>query len=213
MQVFLSATSWYRQSSRRSIEQHRVLPTSMQTSRPHRVRTAIPDSDDLDFIVAAFDSTLPYLTLIGAGEMWGSQPFSQRDGFVEDIQTSIKQSEDYLNSGVLVLIAEQEPDILQAVHDQDQGKDCWQPVAAAIIRDTLPNYLTTNASLVPILADAEDFLHIEAMVAHCHVGKDRHRGGGAGAAIINEVRERANAKGKVCILTDCWAGNGRGLNE
>ncbi|KAI8305346.1 hypothetical protein K4K61_005361 [Colletotrichum sp. SAR11_59] len=56
------------------------------------IRDASTAEDDVAFIVAAFDSTLAPLAALGSGAMWGSTPFSQKDGFVEetikDVQTS-----------------------------------------------------------------------------------------------------------------------------
>ncbi|KAI8284177.1 hypothetical protein K4K59_007498 [Colletotrichum sp. SAR11_240] len=61
------------------------------------IRDASTAEDDVAFIVAAFDSTLAPLAVLGSGAMWGSTPFSQKDGFVEetikDVQTSERTGE------------------------------------------------------------------------------------------------------------------------
>ncbi len=43
------------------------------------------DGDDAESNLAAWDSTLPFLAPIGAGEMWGDQPFSQRAGQRQEV--------------------------------------------------------------------------------------------------------------------------------
>ena len=53
------------------------------------IRDAETSLDDGKFIVDAFDSTLPYLTTIGSGEQWGSVPFSERTGFVQETLDSV----------------------------------------------------------------------------------------------------------------------------
>jgi len=69
------------------------------------VRLASSDGDDAEFILAAWDSTLPYLASIGAGEMWGDQPFhSERVNDKRSLMLSMEQpgkSMVVVNSGLL----------------------------------------------------------------------------------------------------------------
>ncbi|KAH7067183.1 hypothetical protein FB567DRAFT_616020 [Paraphoma chrysanthemicola] len=45
------------------------------------------------FVKSVFDASLPYLESIGSLAQWGSTPFSQRPGWVEDTQQQIQESE------------------------------------------------------------------------------------------------------------------------
>jgi len=72
---------------------------SKSGSRSFNIRDASVAFDDSDFIVEAFDSTLPFLASIGSGEMWGSILFSERPGFIEDNLKSVEQSEKYTLTG------------------------------------------------------------------------------------------------------------------
>ncbi|EQB58365.1 acetyltransferase [Colletotrichum gloeosporioides Cg-14] len=63
------------------------------------IRDASTAEDDVAFIVAAFDSTLAPLAALGSGAMWGSTPFSQKDGFVEETIKDVRTSERYRATG------------------------------------------------------------------------------------------------------------------
>ncbi|KAI8253292.1 hypothetical protein K4K56_008720 [Colletotrichum sp. SAR 10_98] len=63
------------------------------------IRDASTAEDDVTFIVAAFDSTLAPLAALGSGAMWGSTPFSQKDGFVEGTVKDVRTSERYRATG------------------------------------------------------------------------------------------------------------------
>ncbi|KAK1842026.1 acetyltransferase, partial [Colletotrichum chrysophilum] len=63
------------------------------------IRDASTAEDDVAFIVAAFDSTLAPLTALGSGAMWGTTPFSQKDGFVEETIKDVRTSERYQATG------------------------------------------------------------------------------------------------------------------
>lgn len=47
---------------------------------------------DGEFIIAAFDSALPYLASIGSHEQWGLTPFSERDGWTAETMQQIKEA-------------------------------------------------------------------------------------------------------------------------
>ncbi|KAJ6445468.1 acetyltransferase (GNAT) family domain-containing protein [Purpureocillium lavendulum] len=55
---------------------------------------------DADFMVAAFDSTIPHLAAAGNVGQWGDQPFSDKDGFVHDTHEDVRLSEAYRLTGV-----------------------------------------------------------------------------------------------------------------
>ncbi|KAE8338537.1 hypothetical protein BDV24DRAFT_166218 [Aspergillus arachidicola] len=99
----------------------------MSKSNQFQFRSASLAHDDTQFIIAAFDSTLPYLTPIGFGGMWGERPFSQREGFEQDTVKSIKKPEQDQDR-IHVFIAEAEtPDSVN--RNEHTGRKtvcaCW----------------------------------------------------------------------------------------
>ncbi|KAI8152241.1 hypothetical protein K4K49_009793 [Colletotrichum sp. SAR 10_70] len=70
------------------------------------IRDASTAEDDVAFIVAAFDSTLAPLAALGSGAMWGSTPFSQKDGFVEETIKDLRTSERYYEKHGFRFVAE-----------------------------------------------------------------------------------------------------------
>jgi hypothetical protein len=168
-----------------------------------RIRSASSAGHDAQFIVAAWDSTLPYLASIGAGEMWGDQPFSQREGFHEDIMDIIRKSEeDNLSDSRRLLVAELETPV--------DGTANIVQVGAAMIRDALPDYLRGREELKSEIDRARSLLFIEVLISD-HRSQDRYRG--AGAALIEAIKCRALEGGKDAVYVDAWAGNERKLNR
>ncbi|KAM3541105.1 hypothetical protein ARSEF1564_005979, partial [Beauveria bassiana] len=69
------------------------------------VRLARLEAHDAQFIISAFDSTLPRLAAIGSAEMWGEQLFSEREGFAQETIKSVQESQDP-DSASKIFIAE-----------------------------------------------------------------------------------------------------------
>jgi GNAT superfamily N-acetyltransferase len=126
--------------------------------------------------------------------MWGDQPFSERDGFREDIVDIIRKSEEDVTDARRLLVAE-----VDAVQ-----------VGAAMIRDALPDYLAQNQALKAETEKAKSLLFIEVVISD-HRPSTRHRG--AGGALIDAVKRRALEQGKDVVYVDAWAGNERKLNK
>ena len=168
-----------------------------------RIRNASSAGSDTQFIVAAWDSTLPYLASIGSGEMWGAQPFSEKDGFFEDIADIIQKSEVDISDDSRRLL------IVEVVAPCD-GRSENAPVAAAMIRDALPYYLTERQELASEVNRAKSLLFLEVLISD-HRSHPRFEG--AGAALVEATIHRAREKGKVAVYVDVWAGNERKLNR
>ncbi|KAI1160182.1 acetyltransferase [Nemania serpens] len=167
------------------------------------VRSASLGGGDLEFVLAAWDSTLPFLASIGAGEMWGDEPFSQREGQRQEIMEIIQQTEeDPQNDTRRLLVAE--------AHTPAEGTAKTALVGAAMVRDALPSYLLERPEVKSEIEKGDSLLFIEVLVtdhrAHC-----RHRG--AGAALVEAIKRRALSGGKSAVYVDAWAGNGRKLNK
>lgn len=181
----------------------------MSVSSKFRIRSASLASDDAQFIVAAFDSTLPYLASIGAGGMWGEQPFSQKDGFVQDTSDSIQKSEQNENA-TKVLIAEIEsPDSVHRGGHNKAEKELTR-VGAATILDSLPSYLTARQELKTEIDKGKKFLYLEVIISDFRTDP-LHKG--AGAALIEAVKSHGRMNKYDTLYVDCWAGNGGKLNR
>ena len=168
-----------------------------------RVRSASSTKDDTQFILAAWDSALPYLASIGAGEMWGDRPFSEREGQQQEIIDIIRESEqDDRNDSRRFLVAE--------VETPAGGTTNVVQVGAAMIRDALPYYLLQRPELNNEIEKAHSLLFIEALISD-HRPQHRHKG--AGAALVEAIKRRALEAGKDAVYVDAWAGNDRKLNR
>ncbi|KAH7035652.1 uncharacterized protein B0I36DRAFT_95157 [Microdochium trichocladiopsis] len=180
------------------------------------IRPAGLSPADGEFIVDAFDSTLPYLASIGSEEMWGMQPFSEREGFTQETTEQVEQSRGLRptpDGEVLrILICEAElpssPTAAAAEAEQDGPAD-----AAAAAQLSLPEgvhvrvteggdrrFLSVGAAML-----REDWVssYLENQ-PHLGLGKDGPlRGGGGG-------RSAAAAAGGFVYLevmvTDCRVG-------
>ena len=163
------------------------------------IRTASSAGGGAGFILAAWDSTLPFLASMGAGEMWGDQPFSQREGQEQEIIEIIRRSEENeVEDSRRFFVAE--------LHRPDEVVK----VGAAMIRDTLPTYLTEHIDLRNRLATTKSFLYLEVLVAN-YLPQQRYKG--VGKALIDALKQRAHSRGKDAVYVDVWAKNDRKLNR
>lgn len=71
----------------------------MSNPSQFHIREAESALGDGEFIIAAFDSAIPYLASIGSHEQWGSIPFSQRNGWTTETLQQIKDVELYRLTG------------------------------------------------------------------------------------------------------------------
>jgi hypothetical protein len=169
--------------------------TMADTYRHFHIRPASLDGDDADFILAAWDSTLPFLSSIGAGEMWGHQPFSQREGQKQEIIDIITGTTRDDDGGRQFWIAETEGDI---------------KVGAAMTREVLPGYLIEHVDLKKHIDASKKLLYLEVLIAdHRHNKQSR----GAGKALIEALKQHARLDCVDVIYVDVWAGNDRRLNK
>ena len=52
-----------------------------------------------DSMIAAFDSTIPHLAAGGNAGQWGVEPFSRKDGFIQETHDDVRLSEEYRLTG------------------------------------------------------------------------------------------------------------------
>lgn len=203
------------------------------------VREADSAARDGEFIIAAFDSALPYLASIGSQEQWGLTPFSERDGWVAETMQQVQDAETYRLTGkgdaLRIFIVEAE---VPAQHDGDgrgerpgvgfqksaderheqhsrtipgQSK-CVLPIGFAFVReDHIPGYILQQEHLTIEHAEQQSCAYIEVMVTDQRVDSVIRKG--SGGALIQGIREFGRESAKKCLFIDGWAGNGKKLIE
>ncbi|KAF4784536.1 kinesin motor domain-containing protein [Colletotrichum scovillei] len=200
------------------------------------VRDAGLAPHDADFIVEAFDSTLAPLAALGSGAMWGSQPFSQKDGFVEENLKDVAASERYQTTGegdaLRIFIAEIEvasQAATRAITPHDAGQDepglryrttedgkRYVSVGAAFVRTNwLPGHVKGQFDKEEKIRDElegkkDGFVYLDVVVTDYRTGRYRK---GAGEALIRRAREYGVAEGMQVLYVDAWAGNEKKLNR
>lgn len=178
---------------------------------------------DADFILAAFDGSLPHLASKGSGQQWGARPFSERDGVRDRVESWIavseasRRGEQGVEPGRL-FIAEvelpsegQEGDGLFVRTDVQSGKELLSVAAAGVRKDWWPTYFKQFDHLQK-LADSEDaaggVMYLEVLISDFRTGPARK---GAGAVLLQKVKEYAVSKGATKLYLDCFAGNDENL--
>lgn len=193
------------------------------TSNKFHFRDVCENPRDGDFILAAFDASLPHLASIGSGGQWGTQPFSEKKESRDRAQGWIPASEAFRlgeegAEAQKLYIAElkigddghQYPDGV-SVRTDEEGRR-FVSVAAALVREHWwPGYLKKIESLTPILdsADADGHaFYLEVLISDFRTGAARK---GVGAALVEKIKAYSQSRGAKVLFVDCWAGNDEGL--
>lgn len=201
----------------------------MSSSPRYHVRQADSATPrDGEFIVAAFDSTLPYLASIGSHEQWGLTPFFQREGWTDETLGQVKDAETYRLTGmgdalrIFIVEAYVRDDPLDAEDAGGPGSVLGDgahgesvdghavSVGFAFVRENwLPGYIISQDHLTVEDGDRESCLYIEVMAADHRVDEAIRKG--SGAALIQGIKEYGRETGKQKLFVDGWAGNGKQL--
>lgn len=206
----------------------------MPANPPYHIREAGTAPDDVEFMVGAFDSTLPHLAAIGSSEMWGTVPFSHKDGFLQETRESVEQAEAYRRGGggggcerVRIFIAEAgvgRDDLAALAGDRVHAREgadgrLWLAVALACVReDWVPAYVASKPHLgLPAPeaavapgdgAAAATHAYLEVMIADHRTGR-HHKG--AGALLLQHLRQLYRAQGTRRLYVDAWVGSEKNL--
>lgn len=169
---------------------------------------------DLEFVLRAFDSALPYLASIGSEAQWGTIPFSQRPQTVQSWSEYIAESNrihkkdsstESTNSTIEDVESWKQMVILE-IRPQESSE--WRRVAAMGISVEVPDYVTPDLLAQEIRQEAK-FIYLNYLIA------DRRAVVLARNTAQKLVKEHAipEAKriGKHTIYVDCWRGNQGGL--
>lgn len=182
--------------------------------------------EDVDFILAAADSTLLHLASIGSGDQWGSTPFSEREDRVEQIQGWISSSEAYRlgqpgSQPHKLFIAEVEvpegDDTAFAglsIRTDERGRRLASVGVAGVREHWWPKYVAGPEgfeSLQHVVKQAEaegGFFYLDVLLSDFRASAARR---GVGAALLEKAREYSVSRGAKVLFLDCWAGNSGNL--
>lgn len=167
---------------------------------------ADPDESDVDFILYAFDSALPYLASIGSEAQWGTRLFSEnpdrRKQFTEYVQKSYN-----LNARPEADSEDGSPWQLMTLFEVKTADGKWLRVAAQGLSTSIPDYVPESLAGKD-LREASDFLYLNYLIA------DRRKADlakGAAPLLIAFAEEQCRKRHKMLFYGDCWRGNDDGL--
>lgn len=167
--------------------------------------------EDVQFILEAFDSTLPHLASIGSGAQWGSEPRSTQESSIKRMQEAIEKARSGTNDTDAVFVAELPVDNsldlgIARVRRHKDGQRLLQ-VGAAVTEGSFPAYITGQPNLTAFVQAAmerTDFLYLFVLISDFRAGALRK---GAGTVLTERVKQYAREKGKAAVYLDCWSGN------
>lgn len=169
------------------------------------------DETDLEFVLHAFDSALPYLASIGSEEQWGSIPFSSQPQRVKSFGEYISRSSCiHETESVAQAISVPPGDWKQMslFEIRASGTPEWRRAAAMGISLDVPEYVTSGL-LSADARDKADFVYLNYLIADRRAGS--HARNTAHRLVHEHAVREAKRIGKSIIYVDCWNGNGDGL--
>lgn len=154
---------------------------------------------DTNFIIGAFDSVIPVLIAAGNVGQWGTELFSDKDGFPDSTRDDLVQSEHFRTTGQ----GERMRTFVAETHESPA------PVAFITIREGhFSQHLSSLGALKASLDEAEGlpggYSYIDVLIADQRVPQDQRRG--AGAALIEHVKQHTRDIGARDVYVDCWSG-------
>ncbi|EST07933.1 Acyl-CoA N-acyltransferase [Kalmanozyma brasiliensis GHG001] len=167
---------------------------------------ADPDESDVDFILYAFDSALPYLASIGSEAQWGTELFSQKPERRKQFTEFVQKSYD-LNARQEADSNDDCPWQLMTLFEVRTEDDKWVRVAAQGLSTRFPDYVPESLASKD-LRQAGDFLYLNYLIA------DRRKGDlakGSAPHLISFAEQQCRKRHKTPFYGDCWRGNNDGL--
>lgn len=165
-----------------------------------------PDEDDIDFVLHAFDSALPYLASIGSEAQWGTALFSKKPERRKQFTDSVQESYGLANTQH----AEQS-DVKRwqhmLVYEIKTPDDKWTRVAALGVSNRFPDYVPKDLASSD-LRQATDYHYLNYLIADRRAGELAK---GAAAQLVRYAEEQCKQHGKTTFYGDCWRGNNDGL--
>ncbi|KAJ2967693.1 hypothetical protein NQ176_g9538 [Zarea fungicola] len=159
---------------------------------------------DGDFIIGAFDSVIPVLIAAGNEGQWGTELFSAKEGFSYSVCDDLIQSENLRVTG-------EGERIRTFIAEADRT-----PVAFITIRERhFSQHITSLDALRNYVEEAESlpggYLYIDVLIADQRVPASLRRG--AGAALVDHVKQHTRDMGARDVYVDCWSGGDGKLVE
>ncbi|OAQ97096.1 hypothetical protein LLEC1_04176 [Akanthomyces lecanii] len=154
---------------------------------------------DADFIIGAFDSVIPVLIAAGNVGQWGTELFSDKAGFSDSTREDLAQSERFRTTGqgerIRTFVAE--------AHESRAS------VAFITIREGhFSQHISSLGALKAAVDEADSlpggFSYIDVLIADQRVPQDQRKG--AGAALIEHVKQHTREIGARDVYVDCWSG-------
>lgn len=179
------------------------------------IRPASQSRGDVDFILRAHDSALPFLASVGSAQ-WGDELFSARPSAVEGTRRSVEQSQanEEGERFVRTFIAEVERDTVSVEGSRTIPADFTTvPCAVASINRVFPTYVLAANQLdkhIDASRQASDFFFLDRLVVDRNVGA---RAKGAGKVLLDHCKAICRTRGKRYLFADCFAGPPTGLPE
>ncbi|OAA72869.1 Acyl-CoA N-acyltransferase [Akanthomyces lecanii RCEF 1005] len=154
---------------------------------------------DADFIIGAFDSVIPVLIEAGNAGQWGTELFSDKDGFPDSTRDDLAQSEHFRTTG--------QGERMRTFVAEAHGSRAR--VAFITIREGhFSQHISSLGALKASVDEAESlpsgFSYIDVLIADQRVPQDQRRG--AGAALIEHVKQHTREIGARDVYVDCWSG-------
>ncbi|KAF5672081.1 hypothetical protein FDENT_10689 [Fusarium denticulatum] len=186
-------------------------------------RDASASFNDAQFIADAMDSTIPHLVAAGNAGQWGTEPLSRKESFMQKMHDAVSKSEQFCRTGTgdpeRIFIAEvqdKQTDSKSTANGNlsrrvdENGKPFLSVGFVKIVEEQFVGYLkeseTLKAQVEPALNKGK-FVFLQYLVTDHRVG-DRRRG--AGAALLQKVKDYTLERGWKTIWLDCWdGGNGQ----
>uniref|UniRef100_A0A0D2Y1Z8 N-acetyltransferase domain-containing protein n=1 Tax=Fusarium oxysporum (strain Fo5176) TaxID=660025 RepID=A0A0D2Y1Z8_FUSOF len=168
--------------------------------------------NDAQFMADAMDSTIPHLVAAGNAGQWGTEPLSRKESFMQKMHDAVSKSEQFCETGAgdreRIFIAEVEDDQTSSGSTangnlsrrvDENGKSFVSVGFVKLVEEQF-------ALIEPALKKGK-FVFLQYLVTDHRVG-DRRRG--AGAALLQKVKDYTLERGWKTIWLDCWdGGNGQ----
>ncbi|KAI0965071.1 acetyltransferase [Xylaria arbuscula] len=180
--------------------------------------------EDNQFMIDAYDSTLPHLASLGSGGQWGSTKFAERDNAgdrAKVVTNALRYQETGEGDPVLMFIIEAEvpsasinevPASVRANIRTDEAGRTLLPVGTVMLSDGIYPFYVGRHFDQPALKDAleasRDYIYVEALITDFRAGPWRK---GAGAVLIEHSRKFARERGRRALYADAYSGNERKL--
>ena len=164
----------------------------MTASKPKHISIReATTSTDTAFIISCFDSALPYLASIGSKGQWGTELFSERQWFCDEIRGFVEGDRD-LATGI-AWIAD--------VEDENDGHGETRPAGAMVLTTT--GHQAPQSVLPPVKELYVKFLITDRRLEA--VSK------GVGACLLDFAKDFTRKQSIKLLRVDCWSGGNGGL--